>query len=76
MTCQQAVDALTGRIECLAGSQLPDALERHLGQCPDCAGRLERTATIRQLLRDGSERVRAPQALRMRIACALPHRAA
>ncbi len=76
MTCQQAVDTLTGRIESLVGSKLPDALERHLAECPDCAGRLQRTESIRRLLREYCLRLRAPQALRARIACALPHRAA
>ena len=76
MTCEQAVDTLTGRIESWIGSNLPNALERHLAECPECAGHLERTESVRRLLRECCERRLAPSALRVRISRALPHRAA
>ena len=76
MTCQQAVDALTGRRVLLAHEGAPDALEKHLAVCPQCAGRLHRTESVRRLLRECCQRLPAPHTLRTRIACALPHRAA
>ncbi|MCZ6506682.1 MAG: hypothetical protein O7A98_03095 [Acidobacteria bacterium] len=76
MTCQEAHNALAGRLQTF-GSQEPwDALEQHLEDCPDCEHRLRQTESIRRLLRECCIRLRAPQALRARIADALPHRAA
>jgi mycothiol system anti-sigma-R factor len=76
MTCQEAHNALTGRLETF-GSQEPwNALEQHLEDCPDCERHLRETESIRRVLKECCARMRAPQALRSRIAGALPHRAA
>ncbi len=76
MNCTEAQLALvSGRVPADTESSW-GALEAHLECCVDCERRLRETEPIRRLLRDSCRRLTAPQALRLRIFGALPHRAA
>lgn len=50
-------------------------LSRHIARCPSCLAELEATATMRAALRTNLPAYRAPPALAMRIASALPREA-
>jgi hypothetical protein len=76
MTCQEAQSALIHGFEACGAEDQSLAFERHMAGCSDCNARLRRSESIGRLLRLCCRRLRAPYALRMRIAGALPHRAA
>lgn len=76
MTCQEAQSALIHGFEPLGSEELSSAFERHMDDCAACKARLRATEPIRHLLRRCCRRLRAPYTLRLRIAGALPHRAA
>jgi hypothetical protein len=76
MTCQEAQSALIHGLEPPGSEELSSAFERHMDGCAVCDARLRATEPIRQLLKRYCRRLRAPYTLRLRIAGALPHRAA
>lgn len=76
MTCQEAQSALIYGFEPRGSEAESLAFERHMDGCSDCSARLRATEPIRRLLKCYCRRLRAPVALRLRVAGALPHRAA
>jgi hypothetical protein len=76
MTCQQAQSALIHGFEPFESEELSPAFEHHMACCSACSARLRATEPIRRLLKRYCRRLRAPYTLRLRIAGAMPHRAA
>ena len=67
MTCEEAQDLITALVD----RELIDAerasLESHLRECLHCRSAVERERLVKQTLREGAARLRAPAALRDKI---------
>jgi hypothetical protein len=77
MTCQEAQSVLIHGFAPFGDEgDRSQAFERHMACCSACGARLRATEPVRRLLKRCCRRLRAPYTLRLRIAGALPHRAA
>lgn len=67
LSCDEARELITGRVDEELAAPERTALEGHLKDCPDCRGQLERETALKSLLKRASAAVAAPAALRAKI---------